>query len=382
MKFRHLILANLFRKKIRTTLTVGSFAGALFLFGLLNVVRDAFTNSTGATGADRVLVVSRVSPIPLQPLPIAYRDHILRIPGVKEVTSMFVSPGFYQDDRIFIVQAAIDIEHHRSLYPEFLVPDDQWAAFVADQEGCIIGEALAKRFQWKIGDRVPVKSALTRFQALEFNIRGIYRSSQPGIDTRQFWYQRKLLEQKIPAFKGFAGWYVVRVVDPDVAAQVARAIDQEFANSPRETRTTTENQFAAAMANQMGNVQFLILSIGGVVFVTLLMVTGNTMAIAVRERVGELAVLKAIGFSDVAVLVLVLLESLLIAALGGGLGLVFAKLFTLRGDPTGGLLASFYLSGIAIASGFLLALLVGVLAGFLPALSAMRLRVVHAMRRV
>ena len=176
--------------------------------------------------------------------------------------------------------------------------------------------------------------------------------------------------------------YHVRVVHPDHAVQVAKAIDQEFANSPWETRTGSENDFLATFVKQIGNVEFLMLSIGGVVFFTLLLVTGNTMAIAVRERVGELAVLKAVGFSDVFVLVLVLIESLVVAALGGALGLGLAKLFTWSGDPTRGLLPSFYLPGQAIASGLTLALLVGVLSGILPALSAMRLRVVQAMRRV
>ncbi len=382
MKLRHLIRANLFRKKTRTALTVGSFAVALFLFGLLAVVRGAFSQFMGVPGADRLVVTSRVSPIPIQPLPIAYRDRILKIAGVKEVTSILVSPAYYQDDRVYFAQVAIDVENHRSLYPEFIVPDDQWEAFVADREGCIIGETLAKRFQWKVGDRVPVKGALTRFRALEFNIRGIYRGERPEHDTSMFWYQRKLVEEMIPGFRGSAGWFIVRVANPDRAAEVAKAIDREFANSPRETRTNTENEFAAAMAKQMGNIEFLMVSVGGVVFLTLLLVTGNTMAIAVRERVGELAILKAVGFSDFIVLLLVLIESVTIAALGGALGLGLAKLYTLRGDPTGGILRAFYLPGKAIATGFLLALLVGVLAGLLPALSAMRLRVVQAMRRV
>jgi len=382
MKFHHLILANLLRKKIRTGLTVGSFAVALFLFGLLAVVRGAFAQFMGVPGADRLVVTSRVSPIPLQPLPIAYRDRILKIAGVKEVTSVLASPGYYQDDRVFFPQLAVDVETHRSLYPEFIVPDDQWAAFVADREGCIIGEALAQRFQWKIGDRIPVKGALTRFRALEFNIRGIYRGQRREDDTGVFWYQRKLLEEMIPPFKGATGWYIVRVANPDRAAEVAKAIDQEFANSPRETRTNPENEFVSSLTRQMGNIQFLMVSVGGVVFLTLLLVTGNTMAIAVRERVGELAILKAVGFSDLLVLGLVLLESLAVAALGGGLGLGLAKLYTLGGDPTGGILRSFYLPGQAMATGFLLALLVGVLAGLLPALSAMRLRVVNALRRV
>jgi putative ABC transport system permease protein len=161
-----------------------------------------------------------------------------------------------------------------------------------------------------------------------------------------------------------------------------RAIDEAFANSPWETKTDTEKAFAASFVKQMGNIELLILSIGGVVFFTLLLVAGNTMAIAVRERGQELAVLKAIGFSDVFALVLVIAETVIVAVVGGSIGLGAAKLFTLRGDPTGGLLPFFYLSPGAIATGFGLAITVGLVAGILPAVSAMRLRVVGALRRV
>jgi len=164
--------------------------------------------------------------------------------------------------------------------------------------------------------------------------------------------------------------------------RVVKTIDESFANSPWETKTDTEKAFAASWVKQMGNIEFLILTIGGVVFFTLLLVTGNTMAIVVRERVRELAVLKAVGFSDRFVLVLVIVETIIIAAVGGGIGLALAKLFTLRGDPTHGLLPFFYLPPNAIAIGFVLAIAVGLLAGILPALSAMRLRVVDALRRI
>ena len=170
------------------------------------------------------------------------------------------------------------------------------------------------------------------------------------------------------------GWYTVRIANPDDAVRVVKAIDESFANSPWETKTDTEKAFAASWVKQMGNIEFLILTIGGVVFFTLLLVTGNTMAIVVRERVRELAVLKAVGFSDRFVLVLVIVETIIIAAVGGGIGLALAKLFTLRGDPTHGLLPFFYLPPNAIAIGFVLAIAVGLLAGILPALSAMRLR--------
>ena len=378
MKFLPLIIANLFRKKIRTTLTIGSFAVALFLFGLLVVVRGAFSQGVDVAGADRLVLINRVSII--QPLPLSYRDRLLRIPGVKQVMFDNWFGGVYQDERNFFPQFAVDTDNQRAMFPEFEVSEDQWQAFVADREGAIVGEGLAKRFGWKVGDRIPIKGTIYPGQ-WEFNIRGIYHGKRVQDDTTQFWFHWKYLEER-SQFKGYVGWYTVRVANPDQSAQVAKAIDQEFANSPWETKTDTEKAFAASWVKQMGNIEFLILSIGGVVFFTLLLVTGNTMAIAVRERIGELAILKAVGYSDTFVLLLVLAESLLVAAVGGGLGLVLAKLFTLGGDPTHGLLPYFYLPPAAMVTGVTVALTVGIIAGILPALSAMRLRVVDALRRV
>ncbi len=378
MKFRHLILANLLRKKIRTTLTIGSFAVALFLFGLLVVVRGAFNQGVDVAGADRLVVINKVSII--QHLPLSYKERLLKIPGVKEVTFDSWFGGVYQDERNFFPQFAVDVETQRSMFNEVVIPDDQWQAFVADREGCIVGENLAGRFHWKIGDRIPIKGTIYPGN-WEFNIRGIYHGKRPQDDTTQFWFHWDFLEERARV-KGTVGWYTVRVANPDDAARVVKAIDAEFVNSPWETRTDTEKAFAASWVKQMGNIEFLILSIGGVVFFTLLLVTGNTMAISVRERIGELAVLKAVGFSDRFVLVLVLVESLAVAALGGALGLILAKLFTLRGDPTRGLLPYFYLPPKAMVSGLALALVAGAISGILPAVSAMRLRVVEAMRRV
>ena len=379
MKYGRLLLANLSRRKIRTVLTAGSFAVALFLFGILVVVRGAFNQGEAVAGADRLVVVNKVSII--QPLPLSYRDRLLRIPGVTQVTFANWFGGVYQDERNFFPQFAIDREGYRQMFPEFVVPDDQWQAFLADREGCIVGEGLAERFKWKLGDRIPIRGTIFP-GTWEFNIRGIYRGKRLQDDTAQFWFRWDYLDERKTFQKGYAGWYTVRIANPDDAVRVVRAIDESFANSPWETKTDTEKAFAASWVKQMGNIEFLILTIGGVVFFTLLLVTGNTMAIAVRERVRELAVLKAIGFPDGFALVLVIAETAVIAAVGGGLGLTLAKLFTLRGDPTHGMLPFFYLPPNAIALGFVLALLIGLMAGILPALSAMRLRVVDALRRV
>ncbi len=379
MRYVGLIAANLKRKKVRTTLTVGSFAVALFLFGLLVAIRGAFNQGVEVAGADRLVVINKVSII--QPLPIAYRDHLLQIPGVKAVTFASWFGGVYQDERNFFPQFAIEPETWRQMYPEYKVPDAEWSEFVRDRQGCIVGAATAKRFGWKIGDRIPIKG--TYLPGMwQFNLRGIYTGARPDDDLSQFWFQRKYLEENGPAwFKGNVGWYVLEVANPDDAAKVVAAVDDRFANSPWETKTETEKAFAAGFAKQMGNIEFLVLTIGSVVFFTLLLVTGNTMAIAVRERTGELAVLKTVGFSDARVLWLVLGESVLLALVGGAVGIFAAK----AGSPgLSGVLPGMvvYLPTSSLVAGLVLALGVGLLAGALPAVTAMRLKVVDALRRV
>jgi putative ABC transport system permease protein len=380
MKFLSLIRANLFRKKMRFILTIGSFAVALFLFGLLAVIRNAFAGNLDVAGADRLVVINRTSII--QPLPLSYDDKIRRIPGVKEVSYANWFGGVYQDERNFFPQFAIDTDNQRKVFPEFAIPDEQWEAFVKDRQAAIAGAATAKRFGWKVGDRIPIKGTFLG-GVWEFNLVGIYHGTRQADDETQFWFHWKRLDEQAPAqYKGHVGWYTVKIDKPDDALSISRAIDNEFANSPFETHTDTEKAFAAGWVKQFGNIQFLIMAIGTVVFFTLLLVTGNTMAIAVRERTAELAVFKAVGYSDRFVLLFVLFESLLIALLGGTLGLALAKLFTLGGDPTRGLLYAFYLPGSAIVVGLFVTLAVGAASGILPAIGAMRLRVVDALRRV
>lgn len=379
MKYMPLILANLFRKKLRTTFTIGSFAVAMFLFGFLAVIHEAFGGGIKAAGVDRLMVINKTSII--QPLPISYRDQMLRIPGVQAVSFDIWFGGIYQDPKNFFPTFAIDPDNQQKVYPELAVPDDQWKAFLDDREGAIVGSKLAERYKWKLGDRIPLKAPIYG-GSWEFNIRGIYDSKIEGADLRQFWLQYKYLDERRNFGKGQIGWYSVKLDSPDSAVRVTKVIDDMFANSPYETKTETMQAMAASWVKQAGNIEFLILAIGGIVFFTLLLVTGNTMATSVRERIGELAVLKAVGFSDKFVLFLVLAESILIAVVGGAIGLGLSKLFTLGGDPTGGILYSFFLPGTAILVGMGAALAVGFFSGILPAITAMRLNVVNAMRRV
>jgi putative ABC transport system permease protein len=383
MKFSHLIFANLFRKKVRLLLTIGSFAVALFLFAFLSVVKDAFGRGADVAGADRLVIINRVSII--QPLPLSYRDKILRIQGIKAITHNNWFGGVYQEEKNFFPQFVIDVENQRKVIPELIVPDDQWANFVKDRQGAIAGANLAKRFGWKIGDRIPIKNALFGGAATwDFNLDGIYHGKQPQDDESQFWFQWDYFEERMPqSFKGNAGWYVLKLDQPDDAPRVAKAIDDMFANSPYETKTETESAFAAGWVKQFGNIEFLILSIGAVVFFTLLLVTGNTMAISVRERTAELAVLKAIGFTDRSVLFFVLSEALLIALFGGLIGLALAIFAVpLIATALNGLLPNLILSYAILASGLAFAIIVGAASGLLPGIGAMRMRVVDALRRV
>jgi putative ABC transport system permease protein len=380
VKFLPLLFANLRRKKIRTILTIGSFAVALFLFGLLGAIRYGFRQGIDVAGADRLVVIGRTSII--QPLPLPYRDRLKRVPGVRDVAHSTWFGGVYQDPKNFFPQFAIVPEDWLRMYPEFRVDGAQWQAFLEDRQGVTIGAKLAERFGWKIGDRVPLKPpGYLGGGSWEFNVRAIYHGTRPNDDETQFWLRHDYFIEKAPAYwKGIVGWYVVRVANPDDALTVARAIDAEFANSASETRTQTESAFAAAFVNQMGNIEFLILAIGSIVFFTLLLVTGNTIAIAVRERTGELAVLKAIGYSDMFVLGLVLAEALIISTVGGVLGLWMAR-GVIAQDITQGLIL-LYLPATALVAGVVIAMGTGVLAGLLPAVGAMRLNVVNALRRV
>jgi putative ABC transport system permease protein len=382
MKFSRLILANLFRKKVRLLLTLGSFAVALFLFAFLAVVKDAFSRGGSLASANRLVTINRVSII--QPLPLSYSDKIARLPGVQHVTHDNWFGGVYQDEKNFFPQFVIDPENQRQVFPELLVPDDQWNAFLKDRQGAIVGAATAKRFGWKIGDRIPIKTTIWGSGAWEFNIDGIYHGQRREDDETQFWFQWDYFEERVPErLKGQAGWYTVKLDSPDDAIRVAKAIDTEFANSPYETKTDTESAFAASWVKQFGNIEFLILTIGSVVFFTLLLVTGNTMAISVRERTGELAILKAIGFKDGSVLILVLVEALAIALFGGVLGLALAVLaIPVLGTALSGMLPNLVLSKSMLAAGLGFALVVGACSGLLPGIGAMRLRVVEAFRRI
>jgi putative ABC transport system permease protein len=383
MKFLHLVWGNLKRRKLRTSLTLLSILVAFVLFGLLCAIRQALVGGVELAGADRLIVRHKVSIIQL--LPEAYKARMLRIPGVAAAVHQTWFGGIYQDPKNFFMQCPVEPEEFMAMFPEFRLPPEQMKAWLATRTGAIVGRNTAKRFGWKIGDKIPIMSPIWLRKTWEFDLVGIFDGEKKGTDTTAMFFRYDYFDEtrKLQNWgTGQVGWYTIKVKDPARAAEIAKLVDREFENSPAETKTEPEGAFAQGFANQIGNISLIVAGILGAVFFTILIVTGSTMSQAVRERIGELGVLKAIGFTNGQVLGLVLAESCLLTLLGGGLGLGLAWLAASRGDPTGGLLPLFFLPGRDVVLGAVLALVLGIVTGLLPALQAVRLRVADSLRRL
>ncbi|MPZ18017.1 MAG: FtsX-like permease family protein [Luteitalea sp.] len=383
MKFLPLVWRNLMRRKVRTIFTALSILVAFVLFGALMAIRGGFSLGIELAGADRLVMIHKVSFI--QPLPIAYGARIAATSGVTAVTHASWFGGIYQDERNFFANMAVEPESFLEMYPEYVLPEDQKKTWLADRTGAIVGRALVERFGWKIGDRIPLQAPIWRKpdgSAWEFTIDGIYDSGKQGTDiTQMFFHYDYLNETRDEEARDIVGWYTIRVADPSGAANLADRIDAQFANSAAETKTSTEKAFVQAFANQIGDIGAIMIAILVTVLFTILLVSGNTMAQSIRERTNELAVLKTLGFTDRHVLGLVLLESLLLAVVAGLLGLGVAWLIILQGDPTGGLLPAFYLPTRDIVIGIILIVALGLVAGALPAWRAGQLKIVDALRQ-
>jgi len=383
VKYLYLVWSNLMRKKLRTLLTLMSILVAFLLFGYLGAIRQGFSQGIDVAGLDRLIVRHKVSIIQL--LPEAYESRIEQIDGVEDAVYQTWFGGIYQKPTNFFAQMPVKPDEYLDMYPEFQLPAEQREAWLKTRSGAIAGRGTAERFGWKVGDRIPINATVwTRAGGeltWEFDLVGIYDGAEKGTDNTQFLFRYDFFDESRQFGKGMVGWYTVRVSDPDRAPEVAAAIDAEFANSPYETKAEPEGAFLQGFANQIGDIGFIMMSIIAAVFFTILLVAGNTMAYAVRERTNELAVLKAVGFSDSGVLGLVLGESLLLTVLGGGLGLGLAWLLVSAGDPTGGSLPVFYIPLRDLAAGGVLILLMALVAGILPALQARRLRIADALRR-
>ncbi len=383
MKYFTLISADLRRKKLRTALTILSIIVAFLLFGYLSAIRAAFLAGIDVAGADRLITRNKVSLINL--MPMAHQAEIERVEGVDMAAHNTWFGGIYQEPSNFFAQIVVEPEALLELYPEYVVTDEGRARWLETRTGVLIGRALADRFGWSVGDKVPIMNPLWSQQGGDpnwvFDVSAVYTGAEQGVDTSQMFIRFDYFDEARSGGQGLVGWYTVRIAEPDRAADIAAAIDQVFANSPDETKTEPEGAFIQGFANQVGNIGFIITAIVSAVFFTILLVAGNTMAYSVRERINELAVLKAVGFTDGAVLGLVLAESLVITAIGGGIGLALAWLIVSAGDPTGGALPIFFIPARDLLLGVLLIVALALVAGILPARTAQRLQVADALRR-
>ncbi|MDZ4829929.1 MAG: FtsX-like permease family protein [Phycisphaerae bacterium] len=383
MKFLRLVWSNLMRRKLRTSLTLLSVFIAFLLFGILCTIKESFSAGVTMAGADRLIVRHKVSLIML--LPVNYGKRMENVPGVDAAVHWTWFNGIYQNEpKNFFGSFPVDPEPFLNMHPEYVLSSADKAAWLSTRTGAIVGRTLVERFGWKVGDRVPLMSPLWQRKgdiAWEFDIVGIYDGAKKGTDTSGFFFRHDYFDEARAEGQGLVGWYVVRVNDPDRTAEVAAAIDAEFANSPYETKAEPEGAFAQSFIEQIGSIGTILLSILSAVFFTIILVAGNTMAQAVRERTSELGVLKAIGFTNERVLALVLFESCIIAMVGGFAGLGAAWLLTLGGSPAPSVLPVFYLPVGYLVIGVAFVVGLGVCAGIFPALAAMRLQIAVALRR-
>jgi putative ABC transport system permease protein len=321
----------------------------------------------------------------IQPLPQSYEAQIEQIDGVSEATQATWFGGVYRDGRRPFGQIAVEPEEFFKVYPEYVITAEGKAALLRTKTGAMAGRKLAEALEWKVGDKIPIQATYMTPKSggstWTFDLVAIQDGATPEVDTSSFFFRHDYLDENRKWGTGLTGWYYIKIKDPRRAEEVVRRIDERFANSPYETKTETEKAFIKGFAEQMGNIGAIVVAILTAVFFTILLVAGNTMAQAVRERISELGVLKAIGFTDGQMLMMVLAESLLIAIAGGAIGLGIGALAVNAGDPTGGALPIFYLPPPAIAFGVGLVLFLGIITGLMPALQAMRLNPVDALRR-
>ncbi len=384
MKFLHLVWSNLKRKKLRTSLTLLSILVAFVLFGILSALRLALAGGVSMADANRLIVRHRVSFI--QPLPESYLARIARVPGVALVSHQSWFGGIYQDPKNQFGSFPVEPESFLAMNPEIRLPPEQKEAWLKTRTGAVVGRSLAERFNWKLGDRVPLKSSIwpsKSGEAWEFEIVGIYDAAKKTTDTSGFFFRYDYFDEARSYGSGQIGWFQVRVHDPEHVAQIAAAIDAEFANSPAETKSESEGAMFQGFAQQIGDIGKIVTAILGAVFFTILLVAGNTMAQSVRERIQELGLLKALGFTDGLVLAVVLGESLLITVLGGTLGLLLGWVMVTglgQASFVRAFFPIFFVPTRDLFVGVALALGVGFLSGILPAVQAMRLRPADALR--
>ncbi|MCR4415922.1 MAG: FtsX-like permease family protein [Thermoguttaceae bacterium] len=388
-----LLLLNLWRKPLRTLLTVFGVGVALFLFCFLEAVLTAFNAGVNMSDASR-LVVQHKESIMFE-LPSSYRARIEQIEGVTGVASaswigaLSQEPGPDGKKREeFFAQFATEIDRYLALYPEVKVPPDQLRDLMNDQMGCLLGAKIAERLRKKIGDRLVLRSTIwaqkNGSSLWEFNVRAIYTTDSPTFDQTIMVFHHKRFDEARQFGQGYTGLYLVSIADPNRSTEIAAAIDARFANSPFETRTMTEKAFNIQFVGMIGNFQLLLRSIGSAIVLTMLLVSANTMMMSARERTREMGILKAIGFTDGHVFALLIGEAMAMALLGAlaGVGLAWLLANVIQYNPKPDFFPVFYLPGRSMLAATGLAALTGLASGIVPAVAGMRLKATEALRSV
>jgi len=382
-KYLPLLWANLGRKRLRTSLTLASIIVAFLLFGLMQTLRVAMTGSPELAGIDRLITMHKTSFV--QSLPLAYLNRVKGVDGVVVASSQDWFGGIYQDERTQIAAFAVEAPTFFQVYDEYQLTPEEKQTFLQDRTSVIVGQMIAERYGWKVGDTIPMRSNIwTRKDnggnSWPMKIAGIYRATNG--DNQSMYFHYDYLNESRAEIRDMIGWVVVKVRDPDRSAEVARNIDDLFRNSSTETKTSTEKAFIQGFANQMGNIGKLLTFVAAAVFFTMLLVTANTMGQSIRERINEIGVMKTLGFSGAGVTLLILAEAILVTALGGLIGLGLAALAS---KGIGAAVAQFFpVLGMPAETwgvGVVLILLLGGLAAAIPCTQASRLKIVDALRK-
>ena len=379
-----LLLRNAFRHKLRTVLTICGICVAVLAFGMLRTVISAWYAGVEASSANRLVTRNSISLV--FPLPISYKDRMRGVEGVKTVSYGNWFGGIYIEEKNFFANFAVEPRGYLELYPEFILPPQQKEAFLRDRRACVAGVKLAKRFGWDIGDTIVLRGTIFSGN-WEFVLRGIYHGRDETVDETQFFfhwdYLNESVKQSQPRRADQVGFYIIGLANADTAADTARAVDELFQNSFAETLTETEKAFQMGFVSLSEAILTAIRLISLVVIVIIMAVVANTMAMSVRERLGEYAIFKTLGFGGGFIWALIFGESLIISALGGLLGILLtfpaARVFS---KAVGTIIPVFIVEPQTILMDVAAALIVGVVAALFPSWQAVRVRIAEGLRRV
>jgi putative ABC transport system permease protein len=379
VKYFGLIWAGLYRKPIRTFLTLASVFVAFLLFGLLQSVSRAFEAGVDMSGADRLVVAPKYSIIDL--IPLSYSHQIQQVPGVENIAHRTWFGGTYKDPANFFPRWPVPPKEFLEIYTEYVLPPEQKQAFLSIRTGAIAGRSIADKYEWKVGDKIPLIPDIWENKdggPWVFDLVGIYEGIDETISTEQMFINYEYFDEYRPFEVGAVGNLILKISDPDQSAAIAARVDAMFANSSNETKTSTEKAYNQMFAKQMGDIGFIMTAILSAVFFTIILLTGNTMAQAIRERIPELAILKTIGFTNQGVLLIVIAESVLLSLLGGILGLAAATMMIPGLSASIPFFIGLEMNPVTFVTGVCVAIALGIVVGLMPAIRAMRLNIVDA----